>query len=273
MLTRPFQQLENWISYFRRAEIPVFRRTIEAIEKLRENEDDVSPSDFVGIVHNDPLMTLKVLVFAAERRSARAVSDSETVTSSLVLMGVSPFFRKFSDLSCVEDLLKDDPMALHGLEEVVARAFRAAHFALGFAVHRMDRDAEVIREAAYLHDFVEMLLWCHAPLLAHEIRHRLLADPAARSSGVQRAVLNVDPLELQHGLMEAWRLPELLAQITDHRQFGHPRVRNVVLAVDLARHTQRGWDNAALPDDYKAIGELLNVSPEHAHRKALELDA
>ncbi len=40
-----------------------------------------------------------------------------------------------------------------------------------------------------------------------------------------------------------------------------PRVRNVQLAVNLARHSANGWDDAALPDDYKDIGELLRVRP------------
>ncbi|MEO8599073.1 MAG: histidine kinase, partial [bacterium] len=34
---------------------------------------------------------------------------------------------------------------------------------------------------------------------------------------------------------------------------------NVKLAVDLARHSASGWDNAALPGDYSAIETLLNI--------------
>ncbi len=41
-----------------------------------------------------------------------------------------------------------------------------------------------------------------------------------------------------------------------------PRVRNVVLAVNLARHSANGWGDAALPDDYKDIGELLRMPAE-----------
>ena len=39
-------------------------------------------------------------------------------------------------------------------------------FALAFAVHRMDHDAPVIHAAALLHDFAELLLWLHAPVLS-----------------------------------------------------------------------------------------------------------
>jgi hypothetical protein len=38
-----------------------------------------------------------------------------------------------------------------------------------------------------------------------------------------------------------------------------PRVKNVKLACDLARHSADGWNDAALPDDYKAICELLRI--------------
>ena len=56
-----------------------------------------------------------------------------------------------------------------GLEQVLRRAHRAGRFAISFAMARNDTDAEVIREAALLHDFAELLLWCHAPTLALEI--------------------------------------------------------------------------------------------------------
>ncbi len=39
-------------------------------------------------------------------------------------------------------------------------------------------------------------------------------------------------------------------------------MRNVTLAVNLARHSATGWDDAALPVDYRDIGELLRIDPE-----------
>jgi hypothetical protein len=37
-----------------------------------------------------------------------------------------------------------------------------------------------------------------------------------------------------------------------------PNVQNVKLAVDFARHTEKGWNNPALPDDYRAIESFLH---------------
>ena len=40
------------------------------------------------------------------------------------------------------------------------------------------------------------------------------------------------------------------------------RVRNVMLAANLARHSAQGWDDAALPDDYREIAALLRMEPD-----------
>ena len=60
--------------------------------------------------------------------------------------------------------------------------------------------------------------------------------------------------------MKTWRLPELLIRISDDSHADRPNVRNVVLAIKLARHSANGWDNAALPDDISDIANLLNLS-------------
>ena len=122
-------------------------------------------------------------------------------------------------------------------------------------------DAGVIHLAAMLHDFAEMLMWCHAPTLELKIRAAQRADPTLRTASIQRSVLNIELDDLRQALMKMCRLPELLVRLSDGRHPDHANVRNVVLAVRLARHTMHGWDNAALPDDIDDIAALLNASP------------
>jgi HD-like signal output (HDOD) protein len=137
-------------------------------------------------------------------------------------------------------------------------------------VHRMDHDAAVIHEAALLHDFAEMLLWCHAPALAARIHDAQRVDPTLRSAAAQKQILGIELADLQQALMKAWHLPELLIRISDDRHVENPSVRNVVLAVRLARHTASGWSNAAIPDDIDDVARLLNLS--HAATLALVQD-
>jgi hypothetical protein len=208
----------------------------------------------------------------AALRRGRDQSEAETATEALVMLGITPFFRDFGPQPTVEQRLAQQPAALAGLRAVLRRAHRASRFALGFAVHRGDHDAALIHEAALLHDFAELLLWAHAPALALDLAGRQRAEPGLRSVEAQRTLLHVALSDLQQALMKAWRLPELLQHLTNDHLSAVPRVRNVLLATALARHSQHGWDNAALPDDVEAIGHLLNLAPSAVWSLIRELD-
>lgn len=263
-LSQPLPDLGAWTRYFRDAEIPVLAVTSRALEDMRVNEDDVDAGMLATVIEADPFMTLKLMAHVAAKRRPGDITETETVTSSLVMMGVSPFFRNFGLQPTLEDRLRDQPLALEGLLELLQRARRAGRFALGFAVHRGDTDVAVIHQAAFLHDFAEMLMWCHAPALELGIREMQRANPTLRTASLQRFVYHIDLDDLGQALMKLWRLPALLVRISDGKHPDHPSVRNVLLAVRLARHTMQGWDNAALPDDIDAIAELLNAAPRVA---------
>ena len=261
-----------WTRWFAAAEIPVLPETAEALEALRANEDNVDANSLGEMISGDPLMTLKVLAYESGHRGRRVITSAETVISALVMMGISPFFRAFGPQETIDDRLRDRPEALAGLQRVLLRAHRGANFALAFAVHRTDPDAAVIHAAALLHEFAEMLLWCHAPDLAARVQAMQDADPTLRSSAAQRTVLNVELADLQRALAEAWRLPNLIVESTvEAKAAGQTSARIVALAARLARHTARGWDNAALPDDLGEISTLLNLSPEATLKLVMEI--
>jgi HD-like signal output (HDOD) protein len=269
-LHAPLPNLAAWVSYFRAAPIPVMAGTAAAIGELIDHEDAVDAHTIAESIGADPLMTLKLLSHVGT--VSRRETDVETVTAALVLMGVGPFFRTFSSLMTIEDVLADMPQALAGAHTVINRAHRSARFALGFAAHRLDPDAAVLHEAALLHDFAELLLWCHAPGLALQIADRQAADVSLRSADAQRAVLGIELPQLQQALMKAWRLPALLIRLDDDNNAEASQVKNVLLAVRVARHSAQGWDNAALPDDVAAVGALLQLSSASAQKLLREID-
>jgi HD-like signal output (HDOD) protein len=177
------------------------------------------------------------------------------------MLGIPPFFRVFAAPEAVEDRLAWCPDAFVGVRQVLRRAHRGSRFALALAVHRVDPHAASIHAAALLHEFAELLLWCHAPRLALRIRALQDADPTLRSSVAQAQVLRIDLADLQQALVAAWRLPTLLVDQRSDAQTAQAGARTVALAARLARHTARGWDNAALPDDIAEIAEFLNLTP------------
>ena len=261
-----------WTRWFAAAEIPVLPETAEALEALRANEDKVDANSLGEMIAGDPLMTLKVLAYESGHRSRRVVTSAETVIAALVMMGISPFFRAFGPQETIDERLRDRAEGLEGLRRVLLRAHRGANFALAFAIHRTDPDAAVIHAAALLHEFAELLLWCHAPDLAAKVQAMQDADPELRSSVAQRTVLKVELADLQRALAEEWRLPALIVESTaEAKATGQTSARIVALAARLARHTARGWDNAALPDDLSEISSLLNLSPEATLKLVMEI--
>lgn len=277
LLTRPAADLAGWARLFEPAGLPVLAETAAAIEDWRANEDAVDAHLLSETIVRDPLMTLKLFAHVARstRRSSRwddERGDAETVTAALVMLGIGPFFRAFGPQPTAEDWLAGHPGALEGFRAVLRRSHRAAAFAIGFAAHRLDPDAAVLHEAALLHDFAELLLWLRAPTLLQAIAERQAADPALRSAQVQRELLNIELPALQHQLMTAWRLPALLVHITDDRLSADPQVRNVLLAIRVARHSAAGWDNAALPDDVREVADLLQLGEEPVRRLLMDID-
>lgn len=261
-LDRPLPSLGAWAQHFSSQDIPVLAASADELEVLRANEEGVDAHLIGETFSSDPLMTLKVLIAAAQLGRERRNADAETITSAVVLMGITPFFSTFGPQVTVEDWLAGMPDAVRGAEAVLKRSERAAQYALAFAAHRMDQDAQVIHSAALLHDFTEVLLWCHAPILAGEIQRLQVADPTLRSVRAQRAVLGIELSALEQALMKIWHLPPLLALITDDRREANPQTQCVRLAVRVARHSAQSWDNPAIPDDVKDIGALLNLGAE-----------
>ncbi|HRH89558.1 MAG TPA: histidine kinase, partial [Rubrivivax sp.] len=78
--------------------------------------------------------------------------------------------------------------------------------------------------------------------------------------------------DLQQALLRAWRLPEMLVRIEDDRHADTPQVKNVLLAVRVARHSARGWDDAALADDVRDIADLLNLGETLARTLLRQID-
>jgi HD-like signal output (HDOD) protein len=280
MLNEPLPDLAAWTAHFRQAPIPVLAATVEELALLAQAEEKNSNVDAHSIseaIGDDALMTLRLLVLAAQQRHAHQVTDTETVTAAVMMMGIGRFFRSCAEMTTVETLLAEDPSAWSGLQHVLRRSHRAARFAIGFAVHRMEDDVAGMRQAALLHDFAEMLLWCHAPALAQQINERQRADPTLRSEAVQRELLHVSLSEIEQALMHAWHLPERLMRLTNDRADGvalvYPQMRLVRLAAQLARHTQFGWDNATLlSDDLTEIASLLNLSQDATLRLLHDID-
>ena len=260
------KDINAWIDFFGTAEIPVLKNTAREIARLKEDEDKLSARALTASVMNDPMMVFRVLSYAQKNKSKQQLQDLLQVEQAILMMGMTSFFKNLPTNFLVEDVLKTNLTALMHLLKLIRRAHRAAHYAGEWATHLADLHAEEVLTAALLHDLAEMLMWCFAPEKMNTIHTMQHADKTLRSAVVQQQVLGFKLHDLQKELVEVFQLPPLLSKLMKDSASSEQRVRNVTLAVNLARHSGNGWDDAALPDDYRDIAEFLRMDIDKVMR-------
>jgi len=211
------------------------------------------------VIARDPIMTVKLLRHLQRHKGKAQITEVVQIEQALLMLGIEPFFNNVALQPLAEEMLKSHVVALPPMLRVVHRSHRASWYAREWAVQLHDLHYEEVRIAALLHDIAEILMWCFAPVPMLKIRDIQQNGKALRSRDAQEQVLGFALVELQKELALQWGLPELLLMLMNDSGTKQPRVRNVELAVNLARHSANGWDNAALPDDYQGIGELLRI--------------
>jgi HD-like signal output (HDOD) protein len=254
--------LASWVDFLTRSDLPVLKQTARDLEALREDQNKLSARAVAQVIAVDPMLTVKLLRYLQQHKHRSQTSEVSLVEQALIMLGVEAFFNKIPAKPLVQDVLKGHMDALVQLLHVLHRSHRASEYAYDWAVRLSDLHYEEVRIAALLHDLAEMLMWCFAPQQMMQIRAMQQQDKTLRSRAVQEEVLGFALGDLQKALITQWELPELLLTLMDDQNSQKPRVRNVLLAVNLARHSANGWDDAALPDDYKDIGELLRKPAE-----------
>ncbi|HMT80085.1 MAG TPA: HDOD domain-containing protein [Azonexus sp.] len=266
MIDFPFPGAPAWVEHFAEIELPVLRHTVQQLSDLRATAETINTRKLAAIIEHDPLMTLRVFRTMQQRRSKSQSADITTIERSLVMMGTQGFYDSLQDLPIIEQQLKGYPKAMLGLLKVIARSRHAAAWARDWALLRQNASFEEVTMAALLHDFVEILMWCFAPSLASQARDRLATDSASRSGPIQQEIFGAPLEEIMVELVTQWGLPPLLRTLMHPGNAEAGNVRNVKLAVDLARHSGNSWNDAALPDDYRAIETLLHIG----HSQLLE---
>jgi HD-like signal output (HDOD) protein len=268
MLDHALPDIDSWTLLFSNNGLPVLRVTKRRLDEMRADLDRVDARELAHLILQDPIMTVRVLAFIQPLRGRSLQRDITTIASAVMMAGIEPFFNRFSELFTIEDQVKEaGPQALLGVLQVIRRAQRAADYAQEWAIWRHDINMEEVRIAALLHDLAEILVWCSAPRLGLALQEKLKSQPGMRSADAQRQLLGFTFLDIQRELCRVWHLPELLRTLIDDDNAGQPRVKNVTLAVRLARHSSHDWEDPALPDDYTEIGELLHITPEAVRQR------
>jgi HD-like signal output (HDOD) protein len=275
MLAQPLPDLDAWSRYFTSQPIPVLSDTAEELGLLADVEarrGTVDAHQINEAVGDDPLMTLRVLAHVSRHRADRQVTDVDTVTAAVVLMGIGPFFQTFAQLPVLDDHLQGYPQAIAGIHRLIRRSFCAARLVTEFALMHADGHASALQKAALLHGHAEILLWCHAPALAQAVQDHREQNPQRDTAAIEQEVLNVALTTLEHRLAKDWGLPSTLLRLTDpddqrSRVLLQPQRRLLALAQTLAARLDHEGETATPTlDELEELSSLLTLSTPAAQR-------
>jgi HD-like signal output (HDOD) protein len=259
--------LGDWVRSLSTRDLPVLRSSVDALDRMRKDEDTVTARDLADVILRDPLLAARVLRFSQARLTSRQPTEVTTVEHAIMMHGVTPFFRQFQNLQTLEGALGAHPRALRGALGVISRAYHAATNARHFAALRHDLEGDEVMLSALLHDLSELLLWWVAPEAAMQIERMQASVRGLRSQAAQRVVLGFALDELQLELAREWRLPRLLQALMDVRQASTYRVRTVQVSLAVARHSAHGWYDPALAHDYVGLHNLLSLPVDQVVRR------
>ncbi|WP_297325027.1 HDOD domain-containing protein [Nitrosomonas sp.] len=260
MLPQKQRKLSEWVDFLTTAEIPVLKQTARNLAILEQDEQHLSARSIAHAVKYDPLMTVKLLRYLQQHKHRNQGHDVVEVEQIVMMLGLETTLNKVSAKPLVEEILgRNNMSALVYLLKTAHRSNIASSYAFDWAVRLHDLHFEEIRVAALLHDIAEILMWCFAPNEMLQIRNLQKQDKTIRSATAQESIFGFTLNQLQLELAVTWKLPQLLITLMDDNSSTLQRVRNVTLAVNLARHSANGWDDAALPDDYDEIAKLLHL--------------
>ena len=248
-IDQPPSGLAGWVQACPIDSVPVLARTVADIHAWVEKIDDIDAHTMAGTLGDDPLMTLKVHVFLAQHVLRETDTRPDTLVGALLMIGIGRFFRQFTNLPQAEDTLRDHPVAWQGFQRALRQSRLALAFASGLGGQRGDFDVAVLREAAALHAFAEMVAWTRAPaLMTRLMKWRGPKAGDAEDEVFERAALGISLAELRLGLMQAWQLqPKLVGLVNGLPGLDGLQVRIVQLSVRAARIGDNVEDPRMLP--------------------------
>ena len=253
--------LHEWVSFLESQDVPVLRRTIQELEKLRPSAERLTASQLAVVILRDPLMTLKLLRLANASRRGRLSTEITSVEHAIMMLGAVPLFKHFASQVALEDMLAQQPHALTSVLQVYSRSLHAAYQARQWAIQHQDIRVEEVFIAALLHDMSNILLWIYAPQRAQEIRDAVRRERLYYGVAHEKTMgFSVEDFRL--ALAAAWHFPEMLAELVDCRNAGVPRAQGVLLGVSIAHLAERGWHGACMEATLDAMAENLNLPLE-----------
>lgn len=249
--------------------LPIFGHSARAFRKI-STEGGNAFEGYGDIILRDPGLALHTLKQLQQGSGKPLRAEISSMAQATMLLGVERAKRLPLGQPQLESTLSG--YAQKGYIRTACRAFHAAFQAWDWAHIKNDHAPEEVMLAALLHDVAEMALWVTAPGKMHQFRELMLKDQLPTDEAQYIAFGN----SLEHFSREIairWQLPQLVNDALRPENVSNPRVRGVMLAVQLARTTERGWywekAERTMPQIADYLSAPVDETIPHVHQNAI----
>ncbi len=233
-------------------DIPVFTYSVKTMEHSAKTLDAPWQA-FSQSIQLDPGLALKILrTMGASKNSLRA--ENPNLEQATMVIGVKQTIARVRSLPLINQM--QNP-ARQGLLQVISRSHHAAFQAWYWGRALSDLAPEQIYLAALLYDIPEMLLWQNACDTMLELSMQIKEQGLPRDEA-QYIVLGNGLEHFARELALKWNLPQFMQTCLRPENIDQPRIRSVVLAVQMARLAENGWYSNELAVLLEQIAEHLD---------------
>lgn len=249
--------------------LPIFEFSARAFRKVG-SEGGNTFEDYGDIILKDPGLALHTLNQLRGDSDESTRAEISSMAQATMMLGVDRAKRLTMGHPQLERSLNG--YAKTGYIRTACRAFHAAFQAWDWAHIKNDHAPDEILLAALLHDVAEMALWVAAPEKMHQFRKLMLKD-GLPTDEAQYIAFGESLEHFSREIANRWHLPGLVSDALRPENANQPRVRGVMLAVQLARSTERGWywekTERVLPQIAEYLDAPLDEVIPHVHNNAV----
>ncbi|HHI94576.1 MAG TPA: HDOD domain-containing protein [Gammaproteobacteria bacterium] len=249
--------------------LPIFEHSARAFRKVG-SEGGNTFENYGDIILKDPGLALHTLNQLRSGANKSLHAEISSMAQATMLLGVNRSKRLTVGHPQLERTLSG--FAKTGYIRTACRAFHAAFQAWDWAHIKNDHAPDEILLATLLHDVAEMALWVAAPEQMHQFRKLMLKD-GLPTDEAQYIAFGASLEHFSREIAARWHLPGLVNDALRPENAHQPRVRGVMLAVQLARSTERGWywekTERVLPQIADYLCAPLEEVISHVHQNAV----